>query len=194
MSEPLLFVRSLARSFEAGGEVLEVLRGIELTLHRGLVERHGIRRVLGFHDSGQAQDILAHAGSAHLSTQELYGPGGQAGEREDIVNIVFEHGAQRAGIASAQRRKVDVRNHRAWHIKFAFHTEYVALQATEAAPDSASAPEPSRRIEHVEMAARDGRIEGTIGGEARLQQWNVEGPAIVRDEPINVPQSFRQRP
>jgi lipoprotein-releasing system ATP-binding protein len=30
MSEPLLAVRALARSFEAGGETLEVLRGVEL--------------------------------------------------------------------------------------------------------------------------------------------------------------------
>jgi lipoprotein-releasing system ATP-binding protein len=34
MSEPLLSVRSLVRSFEAGGETLEVLRGVELDVPR----------------------------------------------------------------------------------------------------------------------------------------------------------------
>ena len=34
MSEPLLSVRSLVRSFEAGGEILEVLRGLTLEVPR----------------------------------------------------------------------------------------------------------------------------------------------------------------
>ena len=34
MSDPLLSVRSLARSFQAGGEILEVLRGVDLEVDR----------------------------------------------------------------------------------------------------------------------------------------------------------------
>ena len=120
--------------------------------------------------------------------EQLGGAGTDERQRHEIQPIVLEHGFERSRVARSDIRKVARGNFEPLHIAVADDTAQRAFQDAEAAtapegpahPVVPGAPQPSRRVQHVDVRqVEEGRLHPVkqVSGfdEGQVERLAVEG-------------------
>ena len=183
---------------QADGETAQRLGPQTRIGHTRAVLRGALIAGLGFRLTGQplvqtteAEALVARVGGTGPAHHERGGPRAHEQRREQIEPVVFEHRLERLGPAVAGELEEPRRNLEAGHVAHPVHARQALLQHAERAarlvgirPEhlGAIAPEAARGMQRVEMRQVAPRPGQPIEAEAHLEQRQVEGAAVERDE------------
>ncbi len=128
-----------------------------------------------------------------LRLGELPGhPGSQADHGQDVKGVVGEDRFQRRGVPGLFVLEVQGRNQPAGDIPFPEEAQDTFLQAGQTATGQALFPQPASRRQQIEVRGVLQRELPAPEDEARVQQRQIEGLAVERDDSLEILEPFIQ--
>jgi hypothetical protein len=135
-----------------------------------------------FVDAGHRQQILGVGRRPERVAEQPTETAGERDQAQDVVEVVGEDLRHRPGIAVPDILKVELGDHPGRHVTAAGVAEDRALDGPEGARVEAIPPEAAGREEQVEVRVGAQGPALAAGGEARLEERQVERLAIEADD------------
>ena len=105
---------------------------------------------------------------------------GDPDKRDDVASVVVQDRLDEPRLAEGEPAEVALRDERARDVVFAYDVEDRVLQLTERRRAVPVAPEPTRRMQEIEVGVVDAEVRAQGHDEARPEQRQVEALPVVR--------------